>query len=207
MKKHKDIQNPEDYTDKNYQKWEYLLLDPDTNRKDLEEIVMTLAHLPTEEAQELLKKFEQSDRASEVSWLEPAMDEGKMWLLDPINEQEEQDLIALKLYFKKQDQIVDLMGKCDNYHYSIAFMNIELEALTQMEREDSDPGKQKEIGYRVLALKDLITRAQHHLKEAEKDIEMEDKISDKIKASITTKRYQNLEEWDIDGFHFDGEEW
>ncbi len=83
MTEHKDIQNLDDYTDKDYQKWEYLLLDPDTNRKELEEIVMTLAHLPTERAQEMLKKFEQSDRSDEVTWLEPAMEENEMWLLNP----------------------------------------------------------------------------------------------------------------------------
>ena len=78
MTEHKDIQNPEDYTDKDYLKWEYLLLDPDTSRGELEEIVMTLAHLPTERAQEMMKKFEQSDRSDEVTWLEPAMEENEM---------------------------------------------------------------------------------------------------------------------------------
>ena len=40
---------------------------------------MTLAHLPTKRAQALLEKFSESDRADEVEWLEPAMDEGKAW--------------------------------------------------------------------------------------------------------------------------------
>jgi len=48
---------------------------------------------------------------------------------------------------------------------------------------------------------------QNHLKEAKAEISMQDKISHKIKSGIKTERYQKLEEWDIEGFHLDGEEW
>ncbi len=145
MTEHKDIQNPEDYTDKDYLKWEYLLLDPDTSRGELEEIVMTLAHLPTERAQEMLKKFEQSDRSDEVTWLEPAMEENEMWLLNPDTDQKARDMKAMKLVAKKDKIIVELMGKCNVYQYRIDLMNIEIDALNQMEKEETDEGLEKKL--------------------------------------------------------------
>ncbi len=207
MTKHKDIQNPEDYTDKDYQKWEYLLLDPDTNRKDLEEIVMILAHLPTEEARELLKNFEQSDRADEVSWLEPAMEENEMWLLNPDTDQKARDMKAMKLSAKKQKIIVELMGKCDVYQYRIDLMNIEIDALNQMEKEETDEEQKKEIGYKISALHDIIIWEHNHLEEARADIDMEEKISERIEENVKTAEYKKLDFTTNEGWHFDGEEW
>jgi len=57
---------------------------------------MTLAHLPTAKAQLLLKDFKKSGRVSEITWLDFAMEEGQMWLLNPENEQEAQDLMVLQ---------------------------------------------------------------------------------------------------------------
>jgi len=39
---------PEDYSAKDYAKFRYLLFSDETPREELEEICMTLAHLPTE---------------------------------------------------------------------------------------------------------------------------------------------------------------
>jgi hypothetical protein len=52
---------------------------------------LTLAHLPTEDAPGLLARIKRSPRASEVSWLECAMDEGSYLLLTPTNELEERE--------------------------------------------------------------------------------------------------------------------
>lgn len=207
MTKHKDIQNPEDYTDKDYQKWEYLLLDPDTNKAELDDIVMTLAHLPTERAQELLKKFEGSDRAGEVSWLEPAMEENEMWLLNPDTDQKVRDMKAMKLSAKKQKIIVELMGKCDVYQYRIDLLKIEIDALNQMEKDETGEKFLKQIGYKKSALHDMIIWEQNHLEEAKDDIVMEEKISKKLEESVKTEEYKKLDFTTNDGWHFDGEEW
>ncbi len=137
MTEHKSIQNPDDYTNKDYQKWEYLLLDPNTRLEELEEIVMLLAHLPTERAQKLLSKFKRSDRASEVDWLEPAMDEGMMWLMMPETDLEERDIMALKLAFSKEDYILELMVECEKHKFQIDKFKIEMEVLKQMESEET----------------------------------------------------------------------
>lgn len=202
---HKDIQDPDNFSDKDYKKWDYLLFDDETSSEQLKDIVMTLAHLPTQRAQDLLEKFTNSNRAHEVEWLEPAMDEGKFWTISPRDEKEERDMMALKLYFRKQDTIVELMGECDKYEYNINLMKIEMEALEQLEQDELNENQQEDIKYRKSALHDLIIMEKSHLEEAKKDITVLEKISEKIIGSITTERYKDLQPWDIDGFHFDGE--
>lgn len=205
MMNHKDIQDPDNFSDKDYKKWDYLLFDDETSSEQLKDIVMTLAHLPTQRAQDLLERFTNSNRAHEVEWLEPAMDEGKFWTISPRDEKEERDLMALKLYFRKQDTIVELMGECDKYEYNINLMKIEMEALEQLEQDELNENQQEDIKYRKSALHDLIIMEKSHLEEAKKDITVLEKISEKIIGSITTERYKDLQPWDIDGFHFDGE--
>jgi len=85
MTEHKDIQNPEDYSEKDYQRFRYLLTSDDTPVEELEEICMTLAHLPTEEAKKILAEFKNSERAEEVGWLDFAIEENETWYLSPNN--------------------------------------------------------------------------------------------------------------------------
>lgn len=206
MTEHKDIQDPKNFKEKDYKKFEYLLFADDTPTEMLKEIVMTLAHLPTKKAQDLLAKFSESDRAEEVEWLEPAMDEGKMWSIWPENEQEERDMTALKLYHKKNDHIVELMGECQVSEYKINQYQIELEALQKLQKEKLSKSEQEDIKYRIMAIDTEIKIEKNKLDETNKEIALQDKINDKIKEGIKTERYKNLESWDIAGFHFDGEE-
>ncbi|MBU0713118.1 hypothetical protein KKA87_14535, partial [bacterium] len=97
MVEHKDIQNPEDYGAKHYAKFRYLLFSDETSREELEEICMTLAHLPTDEARQILDEFKNSERAGEVGWLDCAIEENMFNYLSPENEQEERDFLALKM--------------------------------------------------------------------------------------------------------------
>ncbi len=81
MPAHKDIQNPDKFSEAHYRYFEVKLLSKETTKEELEDICMTLAHLPTKEAQDLLEKFKKSERAKEVKWLECAIDEGKFHYL------------------------------------------------------------------------------------------------------------------------------
>lgn len=206
MTKHKEIQNPENFGDKDYKRFEYLLFAEDTPTEIIEEIVMTLAHLPTKRAQNLLNRFKDSVNAQKIDWLEPAMDEGNMLYIMPNGEQEERDFIAIKLYHKNEDHIVRLMGECDRYAYLIRQYEIEMDALKAVQKESTDEEEKKEIGYQITALSDLITMDRSHLHETEKEIAMQEKINEKIKAGIKTERYKKLSAADISGFHFDGED-
>jgi len=201
MVEHKDIQNPEDYGPKQYAKFRYLLFAEETPRAMLEEICMTLAHLPTDEARQLLDEFKNSERAGEVGWLDCAIDENMFHYLSPKNEQEERDFLALKLIGEKDNIIVELMGKCDTHNYRIRMYEIELETLEQLLPQDP------ELEYSIAAIHDLMIIEKNHLEEAQKQIEIEEKIQQKIRESIQTERLKNLDPMDIRNFHFDGEEW
>jgi len=206
MAGYKDLQDPKNFSEKDYKKFDYLLFAEDTETDVLEDIVMTLAHLPTKRAQDLLGKFNASDRAEEVEWLEPAIDEGKAWLIWPENEQEERDMMALKLYHKNSDHIVKLMGECEKSDYQIKLYEIELQAMKKLQKKKLSKDEKEDIKNKIIALNDLIKIEKNKLDETNKEIILQEKIIEKIKESIKTERYKKLEPWDIAGFHFDGEE-
>ncbi|MDD5766545.1 MAG: hypothetical protein PHW79_09915 [Candidatus Marinimicrobia bacterium] len=200
MVEHKDIQNPKDYSEKDYQRFDYLLFSDDTPQKELEEICMMLAHLPTKEAKDLLEKFKNSERAGEVDWLECAIDENEFNYLSPENDQEERDFLALKMVGEKDDLIVHLLGECDKHEYHIQKYEIELAALRELLPENPD------LDSNISAIHDIIVWEKGHLEESGQQIEIEEKIKAKIRASIQTERLKNLDPMDIEHFHFDGEE-
>lgn len=205
MTQHKDIQDPKNYSEMHYKYFETKLFSKDTTKEELEDICMTLGHLPTKEAQDLLDKFQKSERAKEVEWLECAMDEGKHWYLSPTNEQEERDYLALKILNLKDDEIVDLMLKRDEHDFSIRKMNLELEAIEKLAKEKSTD--KEDIKYRIIALQELIKIESTNLKEAEREIELQEKIREKIRQSITTERYKDIDPMYMNEVHFDGEVW
>ncbi len=205
MTNHKNIQDPKKYSKKDYEKFEYELFAEDTPTQMLKDIVMTLAHLPTKRAQALLAKFNESDRAEEVEWLGPAMDEGKSLYIWPENDQEETDMMALKLYHKNNEQIIELMGEVDVSEYKNKQHEIELAALEKLQKEKLSKDEKEDIKYRIIAIKDMIKMEENHLEETKKDTAVQERINEKIKDGIKTEHYKNLEPWDISGFHFDGE--
>jgi len=200
MTEHKDIQNPEDYSEKDYQRFRYLLTSDDTPVEELEEICMTLAHLPTEEAKKILAEFKNSERAEEVGLLDFAIEENETWYLSPNNEAEERDFLALKMVGEKDDRIVELMTKCDTCELNIRKYEIEREAIEELLPENPD------FKYDLSALHDLLVMEQDRLEKLRLDIEREEKIQAQIKASIKTEKLKNLDPSALDNFHFDGEE-
>ena len=205
MTQHKDAQNPKNYSEMHYKYFDAKLFSKETTREELEEICMTLAHLPTKEAQDLLDKFSKSERANEVEWLECAIDEGKHWYLSPTNEKEERDFLALKMLQMKDDEIVELMGKQDEHDFQIRTMNIELKALKKLAKGKDE--NNEDIKYRIIALQDLIKMETASLEEVDKEIELQEKIQEKIKQSITTERYKDVDPMYMANCHFDGEVW
>jgi len=207
MTQHKDIKDPKNYSEMHYKYFEAKLFSKDTTREELEEICMTLARLPTKEAQDLLDKFSKSKRANEVEWLECAIDEGKHWYLSPTNEQEERDYLALKMLQMKDDEIVELMGKRDEHDFQIQTMTIELQAFEKLAKEKNNQNEDNDLKYRIIALQDLIKMETASLEEVDKEIELQEKIQKKIKQSVTTKRYKDVDPMSMNEIHFDGEVW
>ena len=206
MTEHKDIQDPKKFSEMHYKYYNAKLFSKETTKDELEDICMTLGHLPTKEAQDLLEKFSKSERAQEVEWLECAIDEGKHWYLSPTNEQEERDFLALKMLQNKDDEIVELMGKRDEHDFQIREWNIELEAFEELAKDENEK-KDSDLKYRIIALQDLIKMETANLEEVDKEIELQEKIQEKIKQSITTERYKDVDPMYMANCHFDGEVW
>ncbi len=203
MTQHKDIQDPKKFSEAHYKFFKAKLFSKETSTEELKDICMTLGHLPTKEAQDLLDKFKESERAKEVEFLECAIDEGKYWYLSPNNEKEERDFLALKMLHKKDEKIVELMCKRDEHDFQIRTLNIELEALKKLAKEKSN--KIEDIKYRIVALQDLKKIETTSLKEVEKEIEIQEMIRETIKQSITTERYKDMNPMYMSEVCFDGE--
>ena len=198
MTEHKDIQNPKDFSDKNYQEFRYKLMDDYTSSEELKEICMTLAHLPTQKARDILDEFQNSNRAKEVEWLEFAVEENNFFLLSPNNDQEKRDFLAVRLLGEIQERIIDMEGKIEGRQIDIIKDNIRLDALEKLSKEN-------ETKYEIIAIQNMIQMDLNKIEDYQNNILLEEKIMGKIKESIKTEQYQNINPWKIREIHLDGE--
>jgi len=196
MVEHKDIQNPEDYGDGDYAKFEMKLFSPYTERSELEEICMTLAHIPDKRAQDLLKKFKNSERASEVEWLDIAADEGQFHYLSPTNEQEERDYLALKVIQEIEDEIVEIQIKHDDLRLELDKKEIEQEAIKELVK-NGEVDKDEGLGFH-----DYKIMIESQMENLEKEISVKEKISEQIKKSIKTEKYKDVDPMYMRNIHF-----
>lgn len=196
MAKHKEIQDPAKYTEKDYDIFEMKLFSQFTSVEQLEEICMTLAHLPTKRAQDLLKTFSQSERAKEVGWLENAMNEGQYLYLSPMNAQEERDFLALKMLQEFEEKIVELQLKYDELGLAARKERIELEAITALiKRGELDQDE-------AVKFHEVDSNRKADMQELAKQIAIQEKICQQIKASIKTERYKNVPTSYMQHIHF-----
>jgi len=197
MTEHKDIQNPENYKPEDYAELERKLFSPLTASSELKDICMTLAHLPSKEAQEMLRIFGESERADEVEWLECAVDEGQFHYISPQNEEERRDFLALKVMQELENEIVDLEVKHDGLGLEFEKKDIEHEAVKILVEKG-------EIGPELdSALHACKIHTQTKMKDVADQISVKEKIFRQIKKSISTERYKNINLMDIRNIHMD----
>jgi hypothetical protein len=196
MTDHKDLQDPQDYQNEDYKTFEQKLFSELTPVSELQEICMTLAHLPTKRAQELLAQFRQSERASEVEWLECAVDEGQFHYLSPENEQEEYDLLTLKVIQELEDAIVDLQIKYDEGQLFLKKRQIEHDALLELIKQ-GELDEEEALGF-----EDFRMVEESQLEDLAKKIAVKEKTVAQLKKSIQTAKYQNVDMTFIRHIHF-----
>ena len=206
MTQHKDIQDPKNYSEMHYKYFEAKLFSKETTKEELEDICMTLAHLPTKEAQDLLDKFKKSERANEVEWLECAVDEGKHWYLSPTNEQEERDLIAHKLANKCGDLILAKLGEIENIKFKMLQMEVKYKAIMDYVGKAKDPAKEESIQLEVSGYEQQICLLNNKIYNLEEEIETQEKIKKILRNSIFTDKFKQLKSGDKVGWFFDGED-
>lgn len=196
MTEHKDIQNPDDYTEEDYIVFEKKLFSLSTPTSELEDICMTLAHLPTKQAQDLLGKFKESTRANEVGWLDVAMDEGEFHYFSPENEQEERDYFALKVIQEIEDETMELQGKHDDLRLELRRMEIEQEAVLALVRK-GEVDKDETLSFHDCKL--IVTSQMEDL---ENQISVKEKTVEQIKESVKTEKYKNMDSMHMRHVHF-----
>ncbi|MDM8519309.1 hypothetical protein QUF64_04625 [Anaerolineales bacterium HSG6] len=199
MTEHKDIQNPDEYDEEDYKRFQRELFSPLTSQQQLEEICMTLAHLPTKEAQDLLTAFQESDRASEVSWLEMAVDEGEFHYMSPMNKQESRDYLALKMVQEMWDTVIELEVERDELQLAVSKRAIKLEAIQQLIAQGELDDDILEI-----VLNDLQRIDMAKIEELSEQITTDEKIYEQIQKSIKTERYRDVDPFSMRNTHFTG---
>ena len=196
MTEHKDIQKPDDYDAEDYQEFEKLLFAPDTSVEELEDICMTLAHLPTKQAQDLLGRFQNSKHADKVSWLETASEEGQYHCLSPQNDQEERDYLALKVIQELEDEVINMEMACSGYRHELCKMEIQFEAMRALIARGELPEKE------MAGVHDYFLTIENKIRDRERQIAIKNKILQQIKKSIQTERYQSLDRRGPEVEHF-----
>jgi hypothetical protein len=196
MTEHQDIQDPEDYTEEDYQAFERKLFSPFTQVSELEEVCMTLAHLPTKKAQDLLGQFKETQRASEVRWLDLAIEEGQFHYLSPENEQEERDYLALKVIQELEDELIELQGKYDELRLDLNKKEIEHEAIKELVK-NGEVGSEEDTTLQLY--KERLTT---QMEELQKQISVKEKTNAQIAKTIKTEKYQNVDPMSMQSIEF-----
>jgi len=187
MTEHIDIQDPDDYSPEDLMRMAEHLFSPLTPVAELERICMTLAHLPTQEAQDLLARFQASPRAGEVAWLECAVEEGTYHLLDPTNPLEEREYLTLKVIQELADEVTDLEVERNQTSVARKKGEIRLSVLQAL----ADAGKVHPD--EVMGCGCVIERDTDRIAELDKEIDLKEAMIAHLRASITTPKYRQAD--------------
>jgi hypothetical protein len=175
--------------------WEQKLFAHGTSRKELEEICMLLAHAPTKEAQELLKKFAGSELANQIEWLSIAMQEGQFHYLCPANDQEKKDFLAAKLVHDIEDELMELEMKTNEINDEAAKCRITYEAVKILVESDELDTIEEYVWH------DALIRVESNLKEMKENIITKRKIMEQVKSLIKTQKYKDAEYCYLQNIH------
>jgi hypothetical protein len=184
---HLDIQDPDDFTPEDLMCMAEHLFAPLTPVEELERICMTLAHLPTQGAQDLLARFQASPRAGEVTWLECAVEEGAYLLLGPTSPLEEREYLTLKVIQELTDEVTDLEVERNQRSLSRDKGEIRLSALQAL----ADAGKVHPDQVRGYGCG--IQCDTERIAELDQEIELKEAMIAHLRGSITTPRYRQAD--------------
>ena len=125
-----------------------------------------------------------------------AIEEGQFVYLEPRNEREERDYLALKIAQEMIDQNVDLEIDMNEARLDLEKMEIEHGAIREL--INSRKIEEKE----GLALNDIELLFKLRFEKLKEKFELKEKIVDQILLSIRTPRYQNLDPDVMRDIHF-----
>jgi hypothetical protein len=194
---HIPIQNPGDYDKSDLMRFAEKLFSPLTQPEELDEICMTLAHIPSKEAQELLNKFRESSRAGEVQFLEAAIDEGTYLYLSPTNDRERHEFLVLKVIQETTDAIIDLdikYSELDLHYRKTDIKHQATQALVTAGALHPDE---------ILGFDDAKLCLESDMEKLKAEIDTQEKLIKYLKTSITTEKYKNVSSSTMQHINFD----
>jgi hypothetical protein len=197
MTEHLSVQDPDEYSDEDMMRFAERLFSPLTPAEELERICMLLAHLPTDAAQRLLRRFRESARAEEVVWIETAAEEGAFHLLEAQNDLEEQEFLMLKVIEELEDEILDLTARRDQLDLQRRKSELRgsaIKALVAERRLDPDES---------LGLDDALLCLNNDIAEIDARLEVQETVARYLQDSITTPRYKDVDPRVIRHIHLD----
>ncbi len=197
MSEHLPIQDPNDYSPEDLMRLGEALFSALTSVEELERICMTLAHLPTEDAQDLLARFRDSPRGREIGWLQCAIDEGTFHLLTPQNAIEEREYLTLEVIQELTDEACDLEIELGQTRITRDTGEIRLSALRTL----ADAGRMHPA--EVEGFRSGIVCDSERIEELEQEIELKEAMIEHLRASITTPRYRNADPDVLRHIHWD----
>ena len=197
MTEHLPIQDPDDYDEADLMRFAETLFSPLTDSNELERICMTLAHIPSKEAQDLLNRFKDSARAGDVDFLDLAVDEGTYLYLSPTNEQEEHEFLVIKVIQEMTDAVIKLEMERDQIDLKLRKMASRHAATRALvAAQELDPDELPGLDDAELCLKNDISELAYRIENQEKVIEY-------LRASIQTEKYKNVDHSMMQHIHFD----
>lgn len=186
----------EEINEKDYKEFESILCSSTSSVKELAYVCMTLAHEPTKRAQDLLAQFKASSRGHEIDWLDLAIEEGQDWYLDPTNDREERDYLALKMMQEIFNEQVEIRISLDDETLALRKMEIEHSAIRELAKKKLIPEE------KVHGLEDLKRFHQDKHDTLKETLDVKEKIYDYLKESIQTERYKDLDPSVMENIHF-----
>jgi hypothetical protein len=163
------------------------LFSPATPAGELERICMQLAHVASDQAQELLTRFRRSPRASAVEWLDCALEEGAFNLLSPRNELEEHEFLVLKVIEDVEEVIDDLCMRREDLELCRRKLRVRRDALHALVAAGR-------VGGNLAAdADDELARVDAEMAELADRIQVEEAVIDELRSSIKTDRYRNAD--------------
>ncbi len=168
----------EGFTEEDYRNFELKLFSDSTPPPELKNICITLAHLPTIHAQELLNRFMKSDRADEVECLDLASDETQLPSIFQQEKQIKKYHLTQKVMGEIQVEITVLKKRLEDRQKDLAKKEIECEAIRELvQKGEVEANAELELLDRIAALETAIEGFR-------KQIILKEKIFHQIKQSI-----------------------
>lgn len=196
MEKNETTITDKELSKEKYKDYEKILSSNSSSVKDLESVCMTLAHIPSKNAQDILGKFRKSKRAHEVGWIECAIEEGKWWYMDPQNELEEREYLSLKIMQEIEDELIEFGIELDNIRLEMRKQEIEHKAIRDLVKNNKIDKDE------ALGLDDLEILNKSKIENLTDKIDLNEKIFSQIKGSIKTERYKDMDLSEMRSIHF-----